>query len=327
MSISNTQYDTIMRTYNAQQLKNQHEFENRQKEVYAKIPEIQEIDHAVSSASISAARKRLNGDMDSVKELKEQIKTYNSKRHELLRLNSYPDDYLEIKYKCNDCKDTGYINGKQCRCFKQKVIDLVYSQSNIKDSIANESFSDFSMDFYSDKQIDPSSNMSSYALASMAYQRSLEFVSEFENIHPNVLFYGNTGVGKTFLSNCIAESLLRKGHSVLYFTAYQLFETLSSGVFSRDSAAISNNKSIFDCDLLIIDDLGTELTNTFTNSQLFLCVNERLLRKKSTIISTNLSPNQLIDTYSERTFSRIINNYSILKLFGEDIRMKKRNIT
>jgi len=327
MSISNTQYDTIMRTYNAQQLKNQHEFENRQKEVYAKIPEIQEIDHAVSSASISAARKRLNGDMDSVKELKEQIKTYNSKRHELLRLNSYPDDYLEIKYKCNDCKDTGYINGKQCRCFKQKVIDLVYSQSNIKDSIANESFSDFSMDFYSDKQIDPSSNMSSYALASMAYQRSLEFVSEFENIHPNVLFYGNTGVGKTFLSNCIAESLLQKGHSVLYFTAYQLFETLSSGVFSRDSAAISNNKSIFDCDLLIIDDLGTELTNTFTNSQLFLCVNERLLRKKSTIISTNLSPNQLIDTYSERTFSRIINNYSILKLFGEDIRMKKRNIT
>ncbi|SER87155.1 ATP-binding protein [Lachnobacterium bovis] len=327
MPISNTQYDEIMRFYDAQQLKNQHQHENRQKEVYLKIPELQEIDNAVSTASIDAAKKRLNGDTTAVAKLKEQIQTYKNKRAELLRNHSYPHDYLEIKYNCDDCKDTGFINGKQCHCFKQKVIDLVYSQSNIKESIANDNFSNFSMDFYSDEHIDRSTNMSSLTLAKIAYQRSLQFVSEFNNIHPNILFYGNTGVGKTFLSNCIAEKLLQTGHSVLYFTSFQLFEILSAGVFSKNSDAISTNKSIFDCDLLIIDDLGTELTNSFTNSQLFLCVNERLLRQKSTIISTNLSPKQLLDTYSERTFSRLINNYSVLKLIGEDIRMKKRNIT
>ena len=130
----------------------------------------------------------------------------------------------------------------------------------------------------------------------------------------------------TFLSNCVAKSLLDQGRSVIYFTAFQIFDILSKGIFEKDSDAISAHQNIFDCDLLIIDDLGTELVNSFTTSQLFLCVNERILRQKSTIISTNLSMNQMVDVYSERTLSRISSNYSIIKLFGDDIRIKKRQM-
>ena len=114
------------------------------------------------------------------------------------------------------------------------------------------------------------------------------------------------------------------GHSVIYFTAFQLFDILSKGVFAKDEEAIAANENIFTCDLLIIDDLGTELTNSFVSSQLFLCINERILRKKSTIISTNLPLDRFMETYSERTFSRISSNYTIIKLFGNDIRIQKK---
>jgi len=118
--------------------------------------------------------------------------------------------------------------------------------------------------------------------------------------------------------------LLEKGYSGVYFTAFQLFDKLSKGVFQRDADAIAAHQNIFDCDLLIIDDLGTEFSNSFTTSHLFLCINERILRQKSTIISTNLDLNQIVDQYSKRTLSRISSNYSIIKLFGDDIRIKKR---
>ena len=153
-----------------------------------------------------------------------------------------------------------------------------------------------------------------------------QFIDYFEQKPKNLLFYGDTGVGKTFLSNCVAKELLDQGYSVIYFTAFQLFDILSKGVFQKDTDAIAAHQNIFDCDLLIIDDLGTELSNSFTSSQIFLCINERILRQKSTIISTNLNMNQIVEIYSERTLSRISSNYTIMKLFGDDIRIKKRQM-
>ena len=152
----------------------------------------------------------------------------------------------------------------------------------------------------------------------------LLLIAHFDNKPKNLFLYGNTGVGKTFLSNCVAKELLERGYSVIYFTAFQLFDILSKGIFDRDADAIAAHQNIFECDLLIIDDLGTEFSNSFTTSQLFLCINERLLRQKSTIISTNLNLNQMIDMYSERTWSRISSNYSLIKLFGDDIRIQKK---
>lgn len=327
MSLNNSQYDELIRTYDARQLKNQHELEQRIRHAYLKVPRLRDIDDAIASVSVSQARKMLDGDETALASLKEQLAAYRREREELLVRYEFPADYFEPTYTCKDCKDTGFIDGKRCHCFKQAAINLIYTQSNLKDILIRENFSTFSYDYYSDEDINPATGMSSLATAKNAVAKCHDFIDHFDDpaSFANLYFYGDTGIGKTFLSNCVAKELLDRGHSVIYFTAFQLFDILSKGVFDKDEDAIATHQNIFTSDLLIIDDLGTELSNSFTTSQLFLCINERILRKKSTIISTNLGMNQIADIYSERVLSRISSNYTIIKLFGADIRILKRN--
>ena len=150
-----------------------------------------------------------------------------------------------------------------------------------------------------------------------------KYFPQMEHLLQNLFLYGSTGVGKTFLSHCIASELLKTAHCVLYFSAFDLFARLAQTALSRKSETYTRDEFILDCELLIIDDLGTELTNSFVSSQLFLCINERISRRKSTIISTNLKLEDFSATYSERTFSRIASNYQMLKLIGKDIRIQK----
>lgn len=324
MPLNNSQYDEILRGYDAKQLKTQHILETRTQEVYEKAPQIRDIDHAIAECSVASAKRLLDGDSTALEQLKSQIAAYRSQKKQILAGLGYPEDYFAPVYSCPDCKDTGYINNKRCHCFTQQAIDMVYTQSNIKEILNRENFSTFSFDYYSDIEVNPATGLSSLAAAKDAYQKSREFVENFDSVFSNLLFQGTTGIGKTFFSNCIAKELLDSGHSVIYFTAFQLFDILSKGVFEKDADALLAHQNIFNCDLLIIDDLGTELANSFTTSQLFLCLNERILRKKSTIISTNLNMRQIADIYSERVLSRISNSYTIIKLFGDDIRIKKR---
>ena len=324
MALSNAQYDEIMRGYQSRQLRNRHLTQERLDEVYAKVPQLKSINDEIASLSVEAARKKLEDDHLSYNLLKKKIEDCRKEKSLLLENNGFDKDYFEPVYTCCDCKDTGYVNGEKCHCFKQEVINVVYSQSNIKNILSRENFNHFSYEYYSDEEINPTTGLSSLDTAKRAVDECKRFIEDFDNKPKNLFFYGNTGVGKTFLSNCVAKELLEKGYSVIYFTAFQLFDILSKGVFDRDADAIAAHQNIFDCDLLIIDDLGTEFANSFTTSQLFLCVNERLLRQKSTIISTNLNLNQMIDMYSERTWSRISSNYTLIKLFGDDIRIQKK---
>lgn len=327
MPLNNSQYDQLIRSYDAKQLKNQHDLEQRVRYAYLKVPRLREIDNAIASVSVSQARKMLDGDTKALSSLKEQLAAYRKEREDLLIRYEFPADYFEPSYSCKDCKDTGFINGKRCHCFKQAAIDLVYTQSNLKDILIRENFSTFSYDYYSDEDINPATGLSSLATVKDAVEKCRDFIRNFQapGNFSNLYFYGDTGIGKTFLSNCIAKELLDAGYSVIYFTAFQLFDILSKGVFDKDEDAVAAHQNIYTCDLLIIDDLGTELYNSFTTSQLFLCLNERILRKKSTIISTNLEMKQLADIYSERVLSRISSNYTIIKLFGRDIRLLKRS--
>lgn len=325
MPLSNSQYDEIMRDYDRRQLNNRYLLEQRRSEVYHKLPRIQEIDSLVASSSVQKARLYLDGDASAITALKETLSALRNERKQLFLKHGYPPDYLDAVYTCPDCQDSGYVDGKKCHCFKQAIINTVYAQSNISEILSRENFDTFSYDYYSDKEISSTTGLSSLATAEHAVNECKNFIKNFDNKPKNLLIYGKTGVGKTFLSNCVARELLEKGYSVIYFTAFQLFDILSRGVFEKDADAIEAHQNIFDCDLLVIDDLGTELSNAFTTSQLFLCVNERLLRHKSTIVSTNLSLNQIVEVYSERTFSRICDAYTLIHLFSNvDIRIKKR---
>ena len=324
MALSNAQYDEIMRGYQSRQLQNRHLTQERLDKAYAKVPQLKSINDQIASLSVEAARKKLDDDLLNYDRLKQQIEDLRNEKNALLETCGLHESYFEPVYTCKDCKDTGYVNGQKCHCFKQEVINVVYSQSNIKNILSRENFNHFTYEYYSDDEINPTTGLSSLDTAKRAVDECKHFIEDFDNKPKNLFFYGNTGVGKTFLSNCVAKELLEKGNSVIYFTAFQLFDILSKGVFDRDADAIAAHQNIFDCDLLIIDDLGTEFANSFTTSQLFLCVNERLLRQKSTIISTNLNLNQMIDLYSERTWSRISSNYTLIKLFGDDIRIQKK---
>ncbi len=324
MPLSNAQYDEIMRGYEARQIKNKHITDVRTRQAYQQAPRLKEIDTAIAETSVRQAKKLLDGDDSALADLKKLLDDYRIERRQLLAGLGCPPDYFTPVYTCPDCKDTGYINGKQCHCFKQAVIDALYAQSNLRTVLERENFSAFSLNYYSKEMRNPATGLSAYETALRAFEECRHFIDTFGQKPNNLFFYGDTGVGKTFLSNCIAKELIDKGYSVIYFTAFQLFDILSKGVFDKDSDAIAAHQNIFDCDLLIVDDLGTELSNVFTTSQLFLCVNERILRQKSTIISTNLNMGQLAEIYSERTLSRISSNYTVLKLFGDDIRIQKR---
>lgn len=324
MPLSNAQYDEIMRGYQQKQIQNRHLTQERLEKLYVKLPQLKSINDQIASLSVEAARMKLNDKLDTYHQLKQQIDDLRNEKILLLEHHNLNDCYFEPVYTCKDCKDTGYINGEKCHCFKQAVIDVVYSQSNIKNILSRENFNFFSYKYYSEKEINPTTGLSSLETAKRAVSECKNFIEQFDQKPKNLFFYGNTGVGKTFLSNCVAKELLERGYSVIYFTAFQLFDILSKGVFERDADAIAAHQNIFDCDLLIIDDLGTEFANSFTTSQLFLCVNERLLRQKSTIISTNLNLNQMVDMYSERTWSRISSDYTLIKLFCDDIRIQKK---
>jgi len=326
MSLTNAQYDAIMRNYQSRQLRNKDTARERLLWGYEQEPKLKEIDDAIATLSVQSARRMLDGDTNAFAELKEKLSDLRREKSVLIRKLGVNEDYFSPIYTCPDCKDTGFISGNKCHCFKQEIINVVYSQSNIRDILSRENFSTFTYDYYSNEDIHPVTKLSSLETAKRAVAECRHFIEDFDNKPKNLFFYGDTGVGKTFLSNCVAKELLEQGKSVIYFTAFQLFDILSKGVFERDADAIAANKNIFDCDLLIIDDLGTEFANSFTTSQLFLCVNERILRQKSTIISTNLGMNEIAETYSERTMSRIASNYSTIKLFGDDIRIKKRRI-
>ena len=320
MSISNSKYDAIMRTYEEKRIKNRHILEDHKEEVYELIPEYKQIDLEIGNISVEQGRKLIGGDSEALNVLREKISSLVSRKEALLDEYGFPKDYLNPIYDCPDCKDTGYIGTAQCKCLRQEIIRVLYSQSNIESILEAESFDNLSYEYYNDSDVEKMQHIVAECKG---------FVKNFNDEYENLLLLGNVGVGKTYLTNCIAGDLLKQGNSVIYFTSNKLFDTLAKYAFkngdSEDNLA-EVHEDIFSCDLLIIDDLGTELTNTFVASQLFVILNERNIRRKSTIISTNLTFEQLSEKYSERNFSRIYGFYKMLKIEIDDIRITKKRI-
>lgn len=317
MTLNNSQYNAIIRSYEEKQRQSRLSLDENTEIVYRNIPEYEELDHQVSSLSIAQGRKMLSGDTSALAQLKAQLKEIAQQKKELLRIYGYPSDFLEPKYQCPLCKDTGYIDNRKCKCFRTAEIELIYEQSNIKNLLMTDNFEHLSYEYYDGEDL---------IRFQKAVQECQTFIKTFDNDYHNLFFYGTVGTGKSFLSSCVAAELIKQGKLVIYFSALQLFEVLSRYNFDKSSAEASSGiyEDIYDCDLLIIDDLGTELTNAFVSSQLFACLNNRHLRKKSTIITTNLSLEEMSARYSDRIFSRITSYYGVCKLTGRDIRIAKK---
>ena len=305
----------------------------RKEEIYNKHPRLQEIDDELNNLSFRTAREVLKTSNTSLlEELKHRKNLLVKERTSILselRINS---SYFEPHYECEKCKDTGYItndfNTVMCNCLKQRLYDIKYNTYNTYD-IRNHSFQDFSTALYSntiDKEkylfnISPRDNMENIKKIAQ------RFIKNFDNPEEkNLLFTGNTGLGKTFLSQCIANEMLKLNKTVLYQTAPIMINSIIDyRMGKKTSFDLLNN--ILNVDLLVIDDLGTEGMNSMKFSELFSVLNSRLLNQKDhitkTIISTNLSLNNLAEMYGERIISRLIGSYNICVFFGDDIRRKK----
>lgn len=336
MALNNSQYNQLLRQYDAKQYAIKNQVDARTKEIYSKIKEFEELDKIIISNSMKCARLTLSEDNIDVKQTIEQLRNDNNdigmRKIELLLEHGYNAKYLEPEYECNLCKDTGFIDNKPCKCFTKAAIKLLYSQDLINKAISKENFSTFNYELYPDKRIGKGKayDKTPYENILTVVEHCHVFINDFEKEYANrtfknLLICGEAGVGKTFLTNCIAKALLDKAFSVIYVTASELFDILAKSSFEQDDFdAKEKTEYIYCSDLLIIDDLGTELTNTFTSSQLYSCINNRMLKNTSTIISTNLTLDEIHSTYNERISSRLFGSeYKGIQIFGNDNRRKK----
>ncbi|MBE0069151.1 DNA replication protein DnaC [Thermoanaerobacterium thermosaccharolyticum] len=318
----------VLREYEMLRDKSLKEALMRRQEVYKKIPEISNIDDEIKDIGIEISKSiflKPQKHKDLLENLRSRLNALKKKKADLLRSNGYPETYMEQKFECNICKDTGYVNNKRCKCFEQKLINLYYRQSSIEEITKIENFDNFDYHLYSDKpykgKMSPRENMKSIV------DVAKDFIDNFDNEKESLFFYGDSGLGKTFLSNCIAKELLDRGKVVLYRTAPDLIEGLRLNKLNSDNDSYFEYTDLLrECDLLIIDDLGTEPITPFSLQEIFSIVNARLLANKKFIISTNLPLSEVMNIYPERLCSRILGNFKLLNFYGEDIRIKRKTI-
>lgn len=320
-------YNQILREYELDRDECARIMSDRRGEVYRTLPRVMEIDKELTETGIKLARLFLVSEdrEKKIEELKVYTEELNSEREHLLNENGYTIKYLEPVYKCESCKDTGFMGNEKCYCFKQKLIEKSYDMSTIGHIIKNENFDNFDIRYYS-KEVDSKEGISPYENMENILNIVLKSLGNIEKEPANLFFYGGAGLGKTFLCNCIAKDILEMGKTVIYMTAFQLFELMIKSKFHRDEMTEPDEtmSMLLESDLLIIDDLGTENINSITSAGLFDIINSRLLSRRSTIISSNLAPADMLNIYSERIVSRLYGEYKICHFLGSDIRILKR---
>ncbi|OFI06627.1 DNA replication protein DnaC [Clostridium acetireducens DSM 10703] len=312
----------IAKLYEDIRNKKEKELIDRRNLIKKKLPEVLEIENQIKklciNLSINILRNTENKDI-YLKKLKEKITNLRIRKSELLVSNGYSIDFLDIHYECSKCKDTGYIGTKKCICYNHKMIQLYYKNSDLKDILKKNNFSNFNFNYFSPVKWgecleSPRKNIENIV------SKMWTFIENFSNSIENFLFYGNSGTGKTFLSHCIAKEILDRGYLVVYRTSDNLLQDLKEIKFRGNEYL---NDMLINCDLLIIDDLGSEQINDFSKTELFNFLNKKLLKRKKMIISTNFSLEDILKNYSERISSRIIGDFNLCKFYGEDIRINK----
>ena len=308
-------YENI-REYEAKNLK------LRRLEVSNICPEILELDNEIQRMSLRMSLEIIKAD-DSEKTLtqyKEKITDLRVRKCEMLVANGYDPEYLNLKYTCSKCKDTGFIGAHKCTCYKEKLIRLHYKDSELENTIKENNFNNFDLNLFSthrlgDEKYSPRKNIENI----LEYVLN-DYIPNFSSQNINLLFYGNPGSGKTYLSYCLSKAILDKGYLVVYKTSDELIKNLSQIRFNNNT---NLEALLLNCDLLIIDDLGAEHLNEFSITELFNIINKRILNKKKMLISTNLTLPGITKQYTERIASRLLGDFKLCKFYSEDIRIKK----
>lgn len=332
MAYDRNLYYVVRDEYEEIRRHNEQDLEERRSNVFSKIPEVEKIDAEIKhiGLKIFAAGLKANGEglQRTLSSLRAEQKNLISKRTALLLENGFSADELSERFMCDICHDTGVADGKDCECFKRRLILKSFESSNLSKQLRDQSFKTMSFDMYS-KEVIPKYGISPFEHMIRVVEICKNFVRDFDNSSENLLFWGEPGLGKTFLSTCIAKELIKNGYSVIYETTYRIFSMLEDYKFKRTSdieELKDKTEKLYEADLLILDDLGSEFSTSYTNAALFDIINTRMISNKKTIINTNLSMADLANKYTDRVVSRMMGNYRIVEFIGDDIRIKKSEL-
>ena len=318
MAYNPENYKRIAAQYKDKNLRAKQAAEMRRAEVHERLPQVMEIDRALSTTGLRIMREALNGKEgldERIKKLEEGNELLLEARREILSAAGYPEDYTNVHYECDECMDVGFVNGKMCKCMRRALTMAGYESSGVLKLIEKQNFETFDLKYYDGAE---RTNME------RTLARAKHYAATFDGEHMrNLLFIGTTGLGKTHLSSAIAKMVVENGYDVVYESAQKIFSDFEAEKFGRTAQGEDRTSRYMTCDLLIIDDLGTEMQSQFTVSCLYNLVNTRLISEKSMIISTNIRKEELLSKYTDRITSRLFGEFEICVFSGKDIRSQK----
>lgn len=315
MALSNSQFTDLMHRYDEKQIEREREIEARSKRLHSVIPSLKSIEEELRYAYIDSAR--VSG--FELEKTENVIKDLESKISSMISEAGFPTDYLEVPYTCPDCKDKGIVDGIKCHCFIKSANALLFSQSNMEKRL-QKTLADFRTDIYEDNSRDITDRTSRQS-AEAALNAANKFVQEFPN-RKNLFIFGDTGTGKTHLACCIATEVINKGCSAIFIKAADYIDLCYQRYSDRSGEKIAMYEKLLNCELLVLDDLGADVSTKNSDSLLLSLIDDRLNAGLSTIITSNLTIAQIKDIYSERVSSRIIGDYKGFHFFGADLRIK-----
>ncbi|MBR6289934.1 MAG: ATP-binding protein [Clostridia bacterium] len=316
MAYSKENYDRVKQEIAGRRQRAFAEYEMRAAETASTLPEAYELNRkiAMTGPKILDAAMEHRLDDDALESIKKENAALREKLRRVLEKNGYPADYLEVKYTCEKCGDTGYVGIDMCSCMKEALARAEFQSSGLSRLAETQSFETFDLSFYTGRDLD---------LMKINLERLREFTDNFsEETSDSFILLGATGLGKTHLSTSVAARVIERGYSVIYESAQDVISTFEQIRFGRDYSS-GRDKEYQDCDLLIIDDLGVEVSNQFTVSCIYNVINSRLVRGKPTIINTNLSQGEMRQRYADRITSRIFGEFRPLLFTGLDVRQQK----
>ena len=317
MALTAEQFHEIQEILSERRFRAEKEALEKQREVLEKVSGYADLDEKLRTLSISAMEKAREGDAEAIRALRPAIRKIREEKRVLLEKAGFSPEDLEAHYSCTLCRDSGIFEGKKCRCFMKLQGEILYKQSKMGEILERENFSRFQLERFDNAERKAQTGNKTVR----EYMKDIRdyfygYCQNYPENQGNFIFTGGTGTGKTFFLHCIAKALLDRGVSVLYFTAEGLFNH-----FSRLMREGIEDEFVEEVDVLLLDDLGTEFSNSFTASRFFNLLNQRILTRKTMMISTNLNFKDLRELYSDRVVSRMMSDYEIIPLYGRDLRL------